>query len=280
VVRRPTARGTGVTTFAAGGVAGTLVAVAAKLTWDGVVDGVAGSTVWVTVLLIVAVVLLISTTVATSNKVDHLAEKASFSIRYCSADNPAVLYALTREVIAQAGPDAEVFAINSYVEVFKDSNDPEQERLQRNYLAAFEKKFETIKYHRLIQVKGGQRTNGGVRLADLLAPAYLDHYRRMAGYAEEHPRSRIQIEEVTAKLPTSFVVVKDENRNGGRIIWQMNKHDPKAESAEIEPIMGAFVINDPDGLLVPRFLEWFYEVDQDAKRLTIDMLGGDGRSGR
>lgn len=58
-----------------------------------------------------------------------------------------------------------------------------------------------------------------VVLGDLLAPAYRDHYRKMATFAKAQPGSRVKIEEVPATLPTSFVVVKDRNSNGGQIIW-------------------------------------------------------------
>jgi hypothetical protein len=259
-----------VTVFAAGGILGTLVGIAAKLAWDGLVDKVAGSDVLVTVALIVAVVVLISMTTATTRKVDQLVEKASFSITYCSAENPAALYQLSRDVINRSDPNSEIFAVNSYVEVFKDSNDPADETWQRNYLAAFEKRFETIKYHRLIQVKNGQLKSG---LADQLAPAYRDHYKKMATFARENPGSQIKIEEAAAKLPTSFVVVKNKNNNGGRIIWQMNRHDPTADSPDVEPIMGVFLITDPDALLVPRFLQWFYELDRGAQPLTTELLG-------
>lgn len=249
---------------------GTLIGVAAKLAWDGLVDRVAGSDVLVLVALIIAVIVLISMTMATSRKVDQLVEKASFSITYCSAEDPAALYQQSRDVVIRSDPSSEIFAVNSYVEVFKDSNDGTDDPWQRSYLAAFEKRFETIKYHRLIQVKNGQLKSG---LADLLAPAYRDHYVNMAKFAKENPGSQIKIEEAPAKLPTSFVVVKDKNGKGGSIIWQMNRHDPSADSPDVEPIMGVFLITDPDGLLVPRFLTWFRELDRDAEPLTPELRG-------
>lgn len=272
MVLRKWALGGGVTTFAAGGIAGTLVGVAAKLGWDGVVDSVAGSEVLVTMLLIVAVIIMIAMTAATSRKVDHLAEKASFSIRYLPAKDADELYRRSRDVISRSGPDVEIHAVNSYVEVFKESNPATDEASQRSYLAEFEKRFRTIKYHRLIQVKNGQLKGDGPALAELLAPAYRDHYLRMAEYAQENPGSRIKLEEVPAKLPTSFVVVKDKNSNGGRIIWQMNMHDPSADTADVERIMGVFVITDPDALLVPRFLKWFDELDRSSRELSVNLL--------
>ncbi|MDQ3579622.1 MAG: hypothetical protein M3443_18905, partial [Actinomycetota bacterium] len=103
----------GLTTFAAGGIAGTLIGVAAKLGWDGLVDRVADSAVWVSVVLIVAVVILIAMVTLTTRKVDQLIEKASFSINYYPADDPDELYARSREVIKHSDADVEIYAVNS-----------------------------------------------------------------------------------------------------------------------------------------------------------------------
>ena len=266
----------GLTTFAAGGIAGTLIGVAAKLGWDGLVDRVADSAVWVSVVLIVAVVVLIAMVTLTTRKVDQLIEKASFSINYYPADDPDELYARSREVIKHSDADVEIYAVNSYVEVFRkstvDSPVDAGEKAQRGYLKQFEKKFGTVKYHRLIQVRRDQLDDGGAELTTLLTPAYRDHYRSMATLADEHPNKRVTIEKVPAKLPTSFVVVKDKHGDGGRIIWQMNMHDPDSDSPEFERIMGVFIITDPDALLVPRFMQWFEELDRKSRELTVAEL--------
>lgn len=260
------------TAFAAGTVVATLIGVGAKLAWDGVIDGVAGSVVWVIVALIVAVILLIAVVTRTSTKVDHLIEKAAFSIRYYPADAPDTLYQRSREVISQAGSQAQIYAVNSYVEVFrKTAGSLESEkdlREQRDYLKQFERKFETVLYHRLIQVQNGHlkdKKDEKYDLAKSLAPAYLDHYRAMAEFAENNPSKDVKIVKVPAKLPASFVVVKDRNSSGGRIIWQVNMHDPNAPSTEFERIMGVFIITDPDALLVPRFMQWFTELNRGSQ---------------
>ncbi|HEU5471653.1 MAG TPA: hypothetical protein VFV67_13445 [Actinophytocola sp.] len=272
VARGSKALSGGVAVFAAGGIAGTLVAVAAKLIWDGLVDRLAGWDLVVLVLLTLAVVVLTIVVVSTSGKVDHLIEKANFSVKYYPAEEADELYRRSRDVISRSEPDVEIYAVNSYVEVFKESNSESDADSQRRYLAEFEKKFKTVKYHRLIQVKNGQRADDGTALADLLAPAYLEHYRKMAQFASKNPGKRIKLEEVPAKLPTSFVVVKDKNASGGKIIWQVNKHDPSADSPDIERIMGVLLITDPDDLLVTRFLQWFDELDRNSRELTLDLL--------
>lgn len=279
MIRRKRGNTHGKANFVAGGIVGTLVGVAAKLAWDGIVDRIAGSDVIVMVLLIIAMIMVITVVTRMSRKVDHLAEKASFRIEYYSADDPERLYGFSREVVGRSDADVEIYAVNSYIEAFKESNSQDDEKLQRRYLTEFENRFDTIKYHRLIQVKNGRRDATTTDLGDLLSPAYRDHYRRMASYAKEHPGSRIKIEEVPARLPTSFVVVKDKNSNGGQIIWQMNKHAPEANEPDVERIVGVFLIRDPDALLVPHFLKWFEEIDRGARELTSEMLRSDTAGG-
>ncbi|MCE7004192.1 hypothetical protein LWC34_15305 [Kibdelosporangium philippinense] len=270
------------TAFAAGGIVATLIGVGAKLAWDGVIDGLSGSVVWVIVALIVAVCVLIGVVTRTSTKVDHLIEKAAFSIRYYPADAPDTLYQRSREVISQAGSEAQIYAVNSYVEVFRKaagagSVESEKDvREQRDYLKQFERKFESVLYHRLIQVETGHfkdnKDNGKYDLATSLAPAYLEHYLEMATFAERNPSKDVKIVKVPAKLPASFVVVKDRNSSGGRIIWQVNMHDPSAPAKEFERIMGVFIITDPDALLVPRFMQWFTELNRGSEEIRVKDL--------
>ena len=264
-------RDSGMTTFVAGGIAGTLVGIAAKLVWDGVVDRFGASDLVVTVLLIIAVITLISMTTMMSRKVDHLVEKASFSIKYHSADEASQLYELSRDLISKSDPDVEIYAVNSYIEAFRDSNAAGDEAMQRRYLAAFENRFATMKYHRLIQVRNGGNGHGSAKLGDLLAPAYRDHYRKMATFAKAQPGSRVKIEEVPATLPTSFVVVKDRNSNGGDHLA-----DEQAQSGSRlrgdRAHHGGVPHHRPDGLLVPCFLQWFEEIDRGAREVTIGLL--------
>jgi hypothetical protein len=272
VVRHRRRLAGGTTSFVAGGVAGTLAGVAAKLLWDGVVDKLADSSILVSLLLIIAVIAMTVVVLNASGKVDRLIERASFSIDYYPADDADELYRRSREVIARSDSDVDIYAVNSYIEVFKESNTGSDERQQRNYLESFERRFDSVGYHRLIQVKNGQLKGDGPALADLLAPAYRDHYLAMARFAKANPEKGVKIEEVPAKLPTSFVVVKNRHGSGGQIIWQMNKHDPNAKAADVEQIMGVFIITDPDALLVPRFMQWFSELDRNSRELTEQLL--------
>jgi len=169
-------------------------------------------------------------------------------------------------VIREAPDRAQIFAVNSYVEVFAESNTEEGEQIQRNYLKEFIDRTD-CRYHRLLQLKNGR--SAGSRqppLSELITPAYLDHYREMADRMVSRPHMPIMIGEVSAKLPTSFVVVKDANSSSGKIIWQINQHATHAHDPDAEEMMGIFVITDPQGILIPRFVNWFEMLERTGKR--------------
>ncbi|WP_405084906.1 hypothetical protein [Microbispora sp. NBC_01389] len=170
------------------------------------------------------------------------------------------------EVIRMAPRGAHIYAVNSYVEVFKASNEPRWAHIQRAYLSEFERRFGEVTYHRIIQSDGnGDRSPG--HLAEQLAPAYLHHYRSIARHSSKWGAQRLRVAEVRATLPTSFVLVKHED--GGSIIWQIHKHAPRLRDEDAVQIMGIFIITDPEGIFVRHFMSWFRDMDhQQLRTLT------------
>lgn len=240
-----------------------VVAVIAEIVQNSLAGAAAISSSLINVLMLLALLLVLAQLVALRSSVDQLSRKARFSMNYYPAgDRQQIgeLHLQAKRVIQRASANAEVYAVNSYVEVFKESNDPASADSQRDYLKAYENKFDKLaKYHRLIQVKNGQDGHDETNLGDLLAPAYLAHYQAMADYAERNPRRAIKLERVSARLPTSFVVVK--NGHGGEIIWQINHQVPGRGDPDTERMEGVFIVSDPDGLLVHNFVDWFNALD-------------------
>lgn len=243
-------------------IAAAIVAVIAEIVRNTVAGAAAVSSSIIIALMLLGLMLVLGQLEALRSSVDQLTRKAGFSIVYYPASNKQEvgdLHRAAKRVIERAPPNAEIYAVNSYVEVFRESNDPEAEESQRDYLKAYEDRFDNLaKYHRLIQVKNGRDGKARTNLGDRVAPAYLAHYLAMAGHAERTRRNAIKLEQVAARLPTSFVVVK--NGGGGEIIWQMNHHDPDLGD-EAERMEGVFIVNDPDGLLVHNFIDWFNALD-------------------
>lgn len=242
--------------------AAAVVAVIAEIVRNIIAGAAAISTSIVSILMLLALLLVFAQLDSLRTSVDQLSRKAGFSITYYPAGDQqkvSELHQAAKRVIERAPDNAEIFAVNSYVEVFRESNDPTAEKIQRDYLRSYEARFKKLaKYHRLIQVKNGHSGEDQPNLGDRLAPAYLAHYRAMAEYDEHHRSPKIKLWRVAARLPTSFVVVK--NGNGGEIIWQMNHRDP-ALGEDAERIEGVFIVSDPDGLLVDNFIHWFLTLD-------------------
>ncbi len=241
--------------------AAAVVAVIAEIARNIIAGTAALSSSFINIFMLIALLLVFAQLGAMRTSVEQLSRKARFAIVYYPASNKqevSALHLAAKQVIERAPRNAEIYAVNSYIEVFRESNDPAAEESQRDYLLAYERRFDNLaKYHRLIQLKNGQHGSDRTKLGDRLAPAYLAHYRAMADHAK---RNRpIKLERVEARLPTSFVVVK--NGGGGEIIWQMNHRDPGSEDNDVERMEGVFIVNDPDGLLVHRFIDWFNALD-------------------
>ncbi|MEU7694043.1 hypothetical protein OHB01_32770 [Microbispora hainanensis] len=189
---------------------------------------------------------------------------------YYKADRAEDIERLHRdagEVIRRAPRGAQIYAVNSYVEVFKASNDPRWTHIQRAYLSEFERRFGEVTYHRIIQSDGnGDRSPG--HLAEQLTPAYLHHYRSIARHSAKWGAQRLRVAEVRATLPTSFVLVKHED--GGSIIWQIHKHAPNLRDQDAVQIMGIFIITDPEGLFVRHFMSWFRDMDHRQLRTLTE----------
>jgi hypothetical protein len=251
--------------------AAAVVAVTAEIVRNVIAGAAAISSSIIGILLLLGLLLVLAQLNAVRSSVDQLSRKAAFSIDYYKARNAREireLHQAARRVIERAPPDAEIFAVNSYVEVFRESNDPAFADSQRDYLRSYEKRFDAFKrYHRLIQVNNGRTDDSKTSLGDRLAPAYLEHYRAMAGHAESNLEQKIKLWRAAALLPTSFVVVK--NGNGGDIIWQMNHQDSRLGVPEAERMEGVFIVTDPDGLLVQNFIDWYIMLDASSTRTAI-----------
>jgi hypothetical protein len=256
---------------------GMICAIIVGLAENSVTQAVVTNTALVNVAVLVALVVLIGLMIAVLSSLERLRARSGLTIEYYPGETASELVELHRQaakVIRRARPEAAIYAVNSYLEVFGGAMDGGVEHAQRGYLKEFERKFDSISYHRLIQLSNGERA--GTRrgpLARVVSPAYLDHFRAMIRCADEDRRRLVKIEEVEALLPTSFVVVK--NGDGGDVIWQMNQHAPQDGRPNAMRIAGVFIVSDPDGRLLRHFMDWFHTLDSGRSHvLTEDELRG------
>ena len=80
-------------------------------------------------------------------------------------------------------------------------------------------------------------------------------------------RSVVKLEEVSATIPDSFVVVAHDpaGERGGEIILQLNRHDP-GDPGRLA-MRGIYIITDPDGEVVREFVRQFQLLD--SKQVTV-----------
>jgi hypothetical protein len=238
-----------------------LIAIAAEFLRNGLAGLATNSMVLLSFVTIVLLALAVTQMAALRDSINQLSEKSRFSIRYFDArhlDGVRELHRQAGRVIQRAPANAQIFAVNSYVEVFSNGDDATSRDPQREYLKEFERRFSEISYHRLIQLPDGGRAEGP--LAELLTPAYLAHYREMVSFAGN---GSVKLEEVPATIPTSFVLVK--HGQGGEVIWQIHRHNPEVPDAM--QILGIFIIRDPDGIVIPHFVNWFQVID--SRQATV-----------
>jgi hypothetical protein len=251
-------------------------------------DKLIGRDVWLVGAILFALALIVYMVQRIEAMITELRDKARLSIRYYSNDNTSSgreLYNAARKVIDRADPGSRIFAINSFVEVFKESMDASAENSRRGYLESIEELLGSVDYHRIIQLKPSDLDQTSqTPLHDLIASNYLTHYRNVATYMSSRPHDTrlTRLDAVPAVYPTSFVLVQPPNDDrGGSIIWQMNEHVLSNGNhngtirADALKLTGVFIINDPDGLLVGYFKQWFNELQRSRglRAITDEELG-------
>lgn len=189
------------------------------------------------------------------------------------------LYQEAGKVIDSAKEGDEIYAVNSFVEIFHQIPQPEVEPLQRAYLKRIEQCIaRRVKYHRLIQLESLDALDGDrPLLASRLDPSYLEHYRWVVEQRVDAPGNLVGLNAVAAKYPISFVVLKRKEGNGnagGSIIWQINEHiqrDGQPEAAHLQ-LTGIFIIKNPQGDVVASFLDWYEKCNEGRRPLTARHL--------
>ncbi|MGW0632740.1 hypothetical protein [Streptomyces sp. NPDC002758] len=186
------------------------------------------------------------------------------------------LYEAAGKVIDSARPGDEIYAVNSFLEVFQQDSNPEIEQLQTQYLKRIEQSVRRrVRYHRLIQLESLEDLEPDrPSLSKSIEPSYLDHYRWMVGQRSDAAGNLVDMDAVPARYPISFVVLKRKGANGetgGSIIWQIDEHIQRNGHAEAarQRIAGIFVIKNPQGDLVKCFLDWFTQCNRSAVPLTL-----------
>ena len=172
-----------------------ICAIAGGTIWNVIQDqisrGVIESDAWVItfiVLCFTSIVLMIRYVV---HQVDDLHRKNRIKIQYYSSSDlrgADRIYHEPRNLIEKIPEDgtSKIIAVNSFVEIFQESDDPEAERSRSAYFRAIEKKIGKIDYHRILQLNYStyqptqniNQTGDGV-ITNIIAKNYKEHFTKM-----------------------------------------------------------------------------------------------------
>jgi uncharacterized protein len=245
---------------------------------------ISGPTPWLIAAILLVLALAIYLQRRIESRIEDLHRRQRLSVEYFTGGRGAsgqALYRAAAALIDKAeGPDCEIMAVNSFVEVFADSTDPAEESDRTSYLRTIESKFGKINYHRILQLNARDRDAlSRIRIGDVISKNYGEHYESIVEYVNKSrpgvgTRVTTLLDAVPAKYPTSFVLIKTPE--GSHLIWQMNEHVPHSPNASNHPIeeekvrlAGVFIISDPDEQITQYFEQWFKELANSMQRTPI-----------
>jgi ketosteroid isomerase-like protein len=249
-------------------------------------ERISGPTPWLVAAILLVLALAIYLQRRIESRIEELHRRQLLSVEYFAGGSgisgQAVYRAATALVDKASGPDCQIMAVNSFVEVFADSTDPAEESDRTSYLRAIESKLGQTNYHRILQLNARDRDAlSRIRIGDVISKNYGEHYQRIVDSVRKpRPRAALRgsvvtrLDAVPARYPTSFVLIKTPD--GSHLIWQMNEHvphDPAANGYPIEEekvrLAGVFIISDPDEQITQYFERWFNELASSEERTAI-----------
>lgn len=203
----------------------------------------------------------------TVGRIENLYKTRRLSIRYIPIDgrDGKELYVEAAKFIEEAKEDGtgQIFAVNSFLEVFKESEDEAREEYRKMYLSTIERKIGKVDYHRVIQVKYSDEEN--INIADRISKNYADHYKHIIEARANSKNNKItRIDVAPALYPESFVVISNQNQTN-YLIWQISKHVPNPDKIEAVKLTGVFLIVDPDEQIVKYFKDWFVQISNNKE---------------
>jgi len=239
---------------------------------DQISNGVAKSDNWVVafiVLCFASIVLMVRYVVY---QVDDLHKKSRISIRYYSSSDSngaERVYSESRKFIEQAAEDGtgRIIAVNSFVELFQESDEPKAEDFRLAYFKTIEKKLGKVNYHRIMQLNYSQHFSNQNpsqthdQITKRIAKNYREHFTNIVKMRDTGKSQReIRIDSVNAKYPVAFVVIENKE-DTSYLVWQINEHVNTDDGlSDAFKLTGVFLIEDPDQQIIRYFKAWFNQL--------------------
>jgi hypothetical protein len=272
-----------------------ICAIAGGTIWNVIQEqisrGVVKSDTWVVafiVLCFASIVLMIRYVVY---QVDDLHRKNRIRIQYYSSSDLSGadrIYHEPRKLIEQIPEDgtSKIIAVNSFVEIFQESDDPKAEEFRSTYFRAIEKKLGKVDYHRILQLnypiyQSTQNINQIKNdvFTNRIAKNYKEHFAKIIEFRDSGKfQSEIRLDRVNAKYPMAFIII--ENKEGTNyLLWQINEHINTSNGlSNAFKLTGVFLIEDPDQQIIRHFKAWFNQLINSDTLRPIQLTDLDAQS--
>jgi hypothetical protein len=205
-------------------------------------------------------------------RLEELNEKTRLTIQFFSVDEyeEEKIYEEGRKIIEKTREDgkAKIIAVNSFVELFQDSEKQKDKTQRQSYFRALEKKIRYADYYRILQL---EKKDMDIKIGDWVSLSYKEHFRKMAMRRDKDIKHRreIRLDAVPAKYPTTFIMI-DNQEGGSYLIWQINEHvysnDRVTKTVKMQ---GSFIITDPDQQIIKHFRAWFNKLQNSHELRPI-----------
>lgn len=208
-------------------------------------------------------------------QVDDLHKKNRISIRYYASDDPngpERVYDESRKFIEEAKEDgtSQIIAVNSFVEIFQESDDSVAEKHRNAYFHAIENKVGKVDYHRIIQLNLSDPDVN--QISKRIANNYKEHFATIIKKRDSNKFQRgIRLDRVNARYPITFVVIENKN-DTSYLIWQINEHISLLNGvSDALRLKGVFLIVDPDQQIIKYFKSWFNQISNNETLQPIKL---------
>lgn len=279
------------------GVSSLGLAVAGAVAWNFIEEQApslnAHGTSWDELLAIVCLAAMVvvlatwrslATTIETMSEktiaeVEEISKRNRLGIDYLAAssvEDQDKVFDAARRIVDKAheSPSCTIYAVNSFTELFAESDSGEGLSKREEYYDAIVRKAQYAHYHRVVQLSHLHEEK--LQLAHRIASHYHQHFMKMIDLRDDpNPRRTTTLEIVPAIYPTSFLLI-DNGPEGSYLIWQMNEHvydDGEAAPSNVK-LSGVMLITDPDRVITPFFREWFNRlfVSPRKRQIVREML--------
>jgi hypothetical protein len=257
---------------------------------DQISHGVVKSDTWVVAFIVLcfsSIVLMIRYVVY---QVDDLHRKNRIKIQYYSSSDlngAERIYTESRKLIEQIPEDgtSKIIAVNSFVEIFQESDDPKAEEFRSSYFRAIEKKLNKIDYHRVLQLNYStyqsiQNVNQATNdvIINRIAKNYKEHFTNVIKFRDSgNFQNEIRLDRVNARYPMAFIIIENKE-NTSYLLWQINEHIGTNNGlSNAFKLTGIFLIEDPDQQVTKHFKAWFNQLTNSDTLRPIQLTDLDAK---